>query len=83
MDLIIYKLISNIGLKITLWYKITSRTDLSYESKIKYIFEKSSNRIIICLSFLIYTLNFKSLCDKNPYEESASLTALIIAFSIT
>ncbi|MGO4932815.1 hypothetical protein, partial [Clostridium perfringens] len=40
MDLIIYKLISNIGLKITLWYKITSRTDLSYESKIKNIFEK-------------------------------------------
>ena len=39
LDLIIYKLISNIGLKITLWYKITSRTDLSYESKIKYIFD--------------------------------------------
>ncbi|GAA0066498.1 MAG: hypothetical protein E6748_06010 [Clostridium perfringens] len=46
MDLIIYKLISNIGLKITLWYKITDRTDLSYESKIKHIFEKAQTELV-------------------------------------
>ncbi|MGU8236546.1 hypothetical protein ACV3T9_04700 [Clostridium perfringens] len=46
MDLIIYKLISNIGLKITLWYKLTNGVDLSYESKFNIPLKKAQTEVL-------------------------------------
>ncbi len=46
MDLIIYKLISNIGLKITLWYKITDKMIYLMKVKLNISLKKAQTELL-------------------------------------